>query len=107
MGDETSKKKGDDESESEGGKEWAALLRETLQSFLLMRDLLGYLVPGTLLLFLVHVASGGAALSSLRGLDSNWLLALALFVLSYVAGQIVIALGYRIAGRTSDAFVAK
>jgi hypothetical protein len=75
------------------------LLGSVISSFLLLRDFFGYLIPGAVFLALTpfnpapltqKLFGSGAAPSSL------WLVAVVTVTAGYVAGQILVALGYTI-----------
>jgi hypothetical protein len=94
MADEDSSDQGSDDTG------WGGLALEFSRTFILVRDVFGYLPPGAVLLFLALDAPGHRLLASIdqSGLPA-WAVGLAAVVLSYVAGQIVVALGYWLSER--------
>jgi hypothetical protein len=80
--------------QARGGAGWAALLRELLRSFLLIRDLVGYVLPGGLAVFVLVHAYGPRLIRPLRSDMTPWLLVPVLLGIAYLAGQICVALGF-------------
>jgi len=97
-------KKAEEKKEKESGEGtvdegWAALLHEILRSFLLIRDVVGYLLPGGLAIFLLVHGYGARLIAPLTLESSPWVLVPVLAGLSYLAGQIVVSLGYGLQGQ--------
>lgn len=74
---------------------WVQLLQELIRSFLLLRDLFGYLVPGVSFV-LVGVYANRISLQELLARHSlpTWVIALVCLVLSYAAGHFLAAVGH-------------
>lgn len=79
-----------------------SLLRSLVSTFLLLRDLLGYLIPGTLFTGMIAISVGKTDLQTytLARLPAlpDWAWGVVFFVLSYIAGHVLVAAGYAILG---------
>lgn len=86
--------------ESSPSSSWSDLLVQLIRGFVLLRDIFGYLLPGAVFLLtgsLLGQLSMFGRLSDFPGAGSHaWLLAIVLLVVSYVAGQFVVATSYLI-----------
>jgi hypothetical protein len=80
-------------------------LGSVISSFLFLRDLFGYILPGAVFLALVHIHFHLAEAASSKGASQQqapsaptWLLVTALIVGCYVLGHILVALAYLVYG---------
>src|SRR5262245_1745149 len=72
-------------------------LGSLVRAFLMLRDIFGYLVPGTVMLgSIVYVYEFDWAKDSWPDGSPGWLAVAAAIVACYVVGQILVAIGYSI-----------
>jgi len=86
--------------EEASSSSWSDLLAQLVRSFVLMRDVFGYVLPGALFL-LIGALLGHPPMfehpADFPGAESHpWLLMLVLVVVSYFAGQFIITISYLI-----------
>ena len=82
----------------ESSSSWSDLLRDLVRSFVLLRDLFGYVLPGALFLLIgaqSHHLSSFGDLTEIPGAESHpWLLVLLLLLISYFVGHFLIVAFY-------------
>lgn len=83
---------------SQSSSSWSDLLLQLIRSFVLLRDIFGYLLPGAAFLLIGSVLGQLSMFGRLSWLGNEeshpWLFALVLAVISYVVGQFVVTTSY-------------
>lgn len=88
----------EDPSDKEG---WPAVLLALVRTFVLLRDIVGYGVPGALLVFLVVHVRGPQILAPLHAGMPWWVVVPTVATLAYVAGHFAVSVGYELEERLS------
>lgn len=77
---------------------WGDLLRDLVRSFILLRDLFGYVLPGAFFLLIgaqIGTLSSFGNLNVIPGIESHpWLVVSLLLLISYVVGIFLVAASY-------------